>query len=120
MALNNLAMVRLQRKQPGARALAERAVATAPQNPALLDTLAQAQAAEGQLDTALATQRSAVAAAPQTPALRLNLARILLQAGERAKAKAELDRLAALGDGFSQQADVRQLLQTLGPSLPGR
>ncbi len=120
MALNNLAMVRLQRKQPGARALAERAVATALRNPALLDTLAQAQAAEGQLDTALATQRSAVAAAPQTPALRLNLARILLQAGERAKAKAELDRLAALGDGFSQQADVRQFLQTLGPSLPGR
>jgi tetratricopeptide (TPR) repeat protein len=120
MALNNLAMVRLLRKEPGARALAERAVATAPQNAALLDTLAQAQAAEGQLDAALATQNSAVAAAPQAPALRLNLARILLQAGDRAKAKTELDRLAALGDGFSQQADVRQLLQTLGPSLSGR
>lgn len=120
MALNNLAMVRLQRQEPGARALAEQAVATAPQHPHLLDTLALALATEGQLDAALATQRSAVAAAPQAPALRLNLARILLQAGERAKAKAELERLAALGDGFSQQADVRQLLQTLGPSLPGR
>ncbi len=120
LALNNLAMVRLQLKQPGARGLAERAVAAAPQNADLLDTLAQAQAAEGQFDTAATTQRAAVAAAPQAPALRLTLARILLQGGERAKAKAELDRLAALGDGFGQQSEVRQLLQTLGPSLPGR
>ena len=120
LALNNLAMVRLQLKQPGARGLAERAVAAAPQNADLLDTLAQAQAAEGQFDAAANTQRAAVAAAPQTPVLRLTLARILLQGGERAKAKAELDRLAGLGDGFAQQAEVRQLLQTLGPSLPGR
>lgn len=120
LALNNLAMVQLQLKQPGARMLAERAVAAAPQNADLLDTLAQAQAAEGQLGAAVATQKTAVAAAPQTPALRLTLARLLVQAGERAKAKAELDRLAALGDGFGQQADVRQLLQTLGPVLPGR
>ena len=120
LALNNLAMVRLQLKQPGARMLAERAVAAAPQNADLLDTLAQAQAAEGQLDTAISTQKSAVAAAPQAPALRLTLARILVQAGERAKARTELERLAALGDDFGQQADVRQLLQTLGPVLQGR
>jgi predicted Zn-dependent protease len=61
-----------------------------------------------------------VAAAPQAHALRLTLARILLQAGERAKAKAELERLTALGDGFAQQAEVHQLLQSLGPALPGR
>lgn len=120
LALNNLAMLRLQMQQPGARTLAERAVASAPQNADLLDTLAQAQAAEGQLSAAVSTQKSAVAAAPQAHALRLTLARILLQAGERAKAKAELERLTALGDGFAQQAEVRQLLQSLGPALPGR
>ena len=103
-----------------ARLLAERAVAAAPQNADLLDTLAQAQAAEGQLDAAIATQKRAVSTAPDAPALRLTLARILVQAGDRAKAKTELDRLAALGDGFTQQADVRLLLQTLGPVLPGR
>jgi len=118
--LNNLAMLHLQLRQPGARLLAERAVAAAPQNADLLDTLAQAQAAEGQLDAAIATQKRAVSTAPDAPALRLTLARILVQAGDRAKAKTELDRLAALGDGFTQQADVRQLLQTLGPVLPGR
>ncbi len=120
LALNNLAMLHLQRQQPGARALAERAVAAAPHHAALLDTLAQAQVADGQLAAAVATQQSAVAAAPNSPALRLTLARVLVQAGARAKAKAELERLAALGDGFGQQADVRALLQSLGPSLPGR
>lgn len=119
-ALNNLAMLRLSRQEPGALPLAERAAATAPGEPALLDTLAQAQAAEQQVAAAVDTQRRAVALAQDAEGLRLTLARLLIQAGERAKAKAELERLAALGDGFAQQADVRQLLQTLAPALPGR
>ena len=119
-ALNNLAMLRLAQQQPGALPLAERATAAAPGQPALLDTLAQAQAAESQLAAAVDTQRRAVALAQDAEGMRLTLARLLIQAGERAKAKAELERLAALGDGFAQQADVRQLLQTLAPALPGR
>ena len=119
-ALNNLAMLRLARQQAGALPLAQRAAAAAPGQPALLDTLAQAQAAENDLAAAVDTQRRAVALAQNAEGMRLTLARLLIQAGERAKAKAELERLAQLGDGFAQQADVRQLLQTLAPALPGR
>jgi hypothetical protein len=46
--------------------------------------------------------------------MRLALAKLLLQAGEKAKAKAELDRLAALGAGFKQQDEVARLLKSLG------
>ena len=120
LSLNNLAMLQLQLKKPGALALAQRAVQVAPDQPSLLDTLAQAQAAEGQLSDAVQTQRRAVALAPGEPALALALARYLLQSGDKAQAKVELDRLATLDSAFAQQAEVAQLRGALSPALPGR
>ena len=75
---------------------------------------------EGKLDDAVDTQKKAVAGAPAAPDLRLTLAKLMIQAGDRAKAKAELNKLALMGPAYPQQAEVRQLLQTLGPALPGR
>ena len=114
LALNNLAMLRLQARQPGAVTLAERAARVAPNEAAVLDTLAMAQAGENQLSAAITTQTRAVQIAPDAPDMRLALAKLLLQAGEKAKAKAELDRLAALGAGFKQQDEVARLLKSLG------
>ena len=51
---------------------------------------------------------------PDDPFLRLNLARFYAQAGEKRLAKAELDRLAVLGDRFPRQADAAALLKSLG------
>jgi cellulose synthase operon protein C len=114
IALNNVAWLMVSQHKPGAIALAERAVQAAPDQPQLLDTLAQAQAAEGQLPKAVETAQRAVALAPKDAAIRLNLARVLLASGDKRQAKVELDRLAALGKDFPKQAEVAQLLKDLG------
>ncbi len=114
MALNNIAWLLLAQKKPGALAYAQRAVAAAPHQPALLDTLAQAHAAEQQIGQAISLQKQALAMRPDDPALRLTLARFYGQAGEKRLAKAELDRLQALGARFAGQAEVAALLKGLG------
>jgi len=119
-ALNNLAMLRLPSDPQGAQALAERAVQAAPDQAALLDTLAQCLAAGNQAGKAAEWQKRAVALEPANGGWRLNLARFYLQAGDKALAKAELDRLAGLGAGFEQQAEVGRMLASLTRSLPGR
>ena len=114
LALNNLAWLMLAQKRPGALPIAEHAVRVMPDQPALLDTLAQAQAAEQQPEQAVATQQRALRLAPDEPSLRLNLARYLAQAGDKRQAKAELDRLASLGERFPRQPEVAALLKSLG------
>lgn len=114
LALNNLATVYLAQKQPGALPLARRAALLAPRQPAVLDTLAEALAAEGRLVEAVTTQRQAVQQAPNLPEFRLTLAKLLITNGDRAEAKQELARLAGLGLGFPKQAEVGELLSSLG------
>jgi putative PEP-CTERM system TPR-repeat lipoprotein len=120
LALNNLAMLWLALKKPGARDLAEHAVRLAPDRPALLDTLAQAHASENHLSKAIELQQRVVALAPDDGVTRLTLARYLLESGDKARAKAELEKLAALGAQFGQQAEVSQMLQPLSSSLVKR
>ena len=114
LALNNIAWLMLMQQQPGALPIAERAVRAMPDQPALLDTLAMAQAAEQQPDQAVATQQRALKLQPDDPGLRFNLARYLAQAGNKRQAKAELDRLSALGERFARQGEVATLLKSLG------
>lgn len=120
LALNNLAMLHLQQKKPDALDLATRAAQGAPDDPAVLDTLAQALASTDKLSQAIETQKRAVALAPVEGNLRLSLAKLHLQAGEKALAKAELEKLNKLGSQFAQHDQVTGLLTTLGSSLPGR
>ena len=114
LSLNNIAWLLLQQNKPGALAYAERAVKASPNMPALMDTLALASAADGQLPRAISLQKQVVAMRPDEPSLRLNLARFYAQAGEKRLAKAELDRLAALGDRFPRQPEAAALLKSLG------
>lgn len=114
LALNNIAWLRLQQGQPGALAFAEQAAAAAPNNPALMDTLALALAADKQWPKAIALQLRALAMRPTDPFMRLNLARFYAQSGDKRQAKAELDRLAALGDRFTRQSEVAALSKSLG------
>lgn len=119
-ALNNQAMLLIDQHKPGALAMARRAVAQQPFDTTMLDTLAQAQAAEGNVDEAIETQKRALAITSDVPDLRLGLARLLVKAGKRGQAKAELERLAALGSAYGQQAEVAKLSQSIGSVLPGR
>jgi putative PEP-CTERM system TPR-repeat lipoprotein len=114
LALNNIAWLRLKQELPGALPFAERAVAEAPYQPALMDTLAQAYAVNQQIDKAIALQLRVLAMQPDNPGLRLSLARYYIQAKEKRLAKAELVRLEALGDRFAGQAEVAALSQGLG------
>lgn len=111
LAMNNIAWLLMKQGKPGALALAQKANELAPYRPALMDTLASVQAADGQLPQAIETQRKAMALAPQDTSLKLNLARHFLKSGQKQQAKAELDEIAALGDKYRDQATVQELLK---------
>jgi putative PEP-CTERM system TPR-repeat lipoprotein len=113
IGLNNLAWALLQQGKPGALAYAEKANQLAPEQPAFMDTLAAALAEKGQLANALDLQRNALAKATEAeaPGYRLRLAKLLLKAGDQAKARTELETLKALGDKFSGQEEVTALLK---------
>lgn len=113
LALNNLAWLLNKAKKPDALSYAQRAVKLAPQEPAFQDTLAQIYADNGQLPLAVETQKKALALRPELHLHRLHLAQLYLAAGDKAQAKAELTQLAALGDKFSGQTEVKAMLAKL-------
>lgn len=111
MALNNVAWLLMKQSKPGSLALAEKANALAPNQPALLDTLAMSLAADKQIDKAIALQKKNVERVPDDGGMRLNLARLHLQAGDKPQARVELERLAKLGKRFADHAEVSELLK---------
>lgn len=113
-ALNNLAYVLALQRKPGAVATAEQALLVVPDSPLLMDTLALALASEQQLPRAITVQTRVVAMAPKSPQYRLQLAKLLLQAGDKVRARQELDALAKLGTGFTRHAEVADLLRSSG------
>lgn len=113
LILNNLAWASGQTKSPRAVEYAEKANQLAPNEPAFMDTLAMLLADKGETTKAIALLRKAMAIAPQAAAIQLNLAKVLVAAGKKDEARKELDALAKLGEKFSGQAEVGQLLNTL-------
>ncbi len=113
LILNNLAWTLGQTKSPKALEYAEKANQIAPNQPAFMDTLAMLLAEKGQTDKAVNLLREALKLAPQASTIQLNLAKVLVAAGRKDEARRELDALSQLGDKFSQQAEVGQLLKSL-------
>lgn len=113
VAANNIAWLMIKQKKTGAVTMAEKAVALAPKNPSMLDTLAQALAEEGQVPKAVETAKQALALAPTAPPYRLSLAKLYLRAGDKSKARDELQQLQALDEKFAGQAEVAELLKSL-------
>lgn len=111
LLLNNLAMSLLQRNDPDALAMALRAQRLAPGSASVLDTLAQAHAAARQWTKAIEWQSRAVALQPRNGELRLRLARWHLEAGDKPKAREELQRVERLGDPWAQSPELRTLRQ---------
>lgn len=112
-ALNNLAWLLHKSGKAGALPLAEKALALAPHSPAALDTMAEIQDSLGRVDKALTLQKRAVELEPDRPGHRLHLARYLIKNNQKAEARGELQRLAALGGSFGQQDEVQKLLSSL-------
>lgn len=113
LAYNNLAWVTGQLNKDGAIAYAEKANALAPNQPALMDTLAVLISDKGDYGKALAIQDRVVSLQPQNPVFRLNLAKIHLKAGKKDLAKKELEVLSKLEDKFAGHAEVAGLLKGL-------
>lgn len=111
LALNNVAWLMAKQGKAGAVPLAEQANQILPNRPQLMDTLATALAAEGEVKRAIDVQKRALQIDRNDPNLRLNLARLHLKAGEKPQARAELEDLARLGDRFRAQAEVTELLR---------
>lgn len=113
LALNNLAWAAGQMKSSKAIEYAERANQIAPDQPAFMDTLAVLLADKGEVDKAIEILRKALAISPQVAPIRLNLAKTLIKAGKKDEARVELEGLAKLGEKFSGQTEVSQLLKNL-------
>lgn len=113
LALNNLAWAAGQMKSPKAIEYAEKANKLAPNQPALMDTLAMLMADKGDTAGAITLLRKALEISPQAAALHLNLARVLISAGKKDEARSELDTLAKMGDKFPEQDEVTRLQKSL-------
>ena len=112
-ALNNLANVLIELKDPGAVDIADRALKTDPRNPVLLDTAGWASHRAGKADRALQLLRDARLRAPDNPDIRYHLAVVLAQAGRKGEAREELNAALRNDAAFATAADAKQLLATL-------
>jgi Flp pilus assembly protein TadD len=110
-ALNNLAYgLAVHKNAPAeARPLAQRAVAVARDNPAMLDTLGWIEYLLGNYAEAVRLLTDAVKRAPSSAEIRLHTAHALVATGDLASARVQLDVALQLNPSLAGRADVRQL-----------
>ncbi|MEO5732838.1 MAG: XrtA/PEP-CTERM system TPR-repeat protein PrsT, partial [Rubrivivax sp.] len=113
LALNNVAWLLLKQGKTGALPLAQQAALLMPNKAPVLDTLSLALEADNQLAPAVEAQRQATRYAPDDGRLSLRLARLYVKQGDKTRARAELEALAKLGEGFAAQAEVTSMLKAL-------
>lgn len=113
LALNNLAWVLVQQGKPGAAGWAQRAVNLSPDQPALLDTLAQSLAAEGKVPQALEAQKQAAQLTPGDPGMRFRLAQLAIKAGDKALARSELEQVLAINARNPFREEAAKLVKGL-------
>ena len=113
LLLNNLAWVKHQLKQPGARDDAERAHELAPENVLIMDTLGAILVDSGELERGLELLGTAAERAPQAHNIRLNFAKALVKAKRKEAARKELEALAKLDSRSPIQQEAAKLLGSL-------
>lgn len=112
-AVNNLANILILQKDPGALAMAERALALRPDVPHILGTAGWAAFHAGQVDRALQLLRNARLRDPNNADSRYFLGAALAQRGRSSEARAELEGALAGGRVFAHAKDAEALLKTL-------
>ena len=113
LALNNVAWLLAKQGKPGALAMAQKANQLLPERAPLIDTLSMALEADNKLPEAIEAQKRAITLEPKDPSLTLRLAKLYIKAGDKTRARGELDTLSKLGEKFAGQPEVAQLLSTL-------
>jgi len=112
-AYNNLAWLLGELKSPEAVATAEQAYKLNPENPAIQDTLGWILVNTGQSQRGLDLLKKALAKAPDASEIHWHFAYALAKSGDKNRARQELERLFASGKTFPQEAEAKQLLDSL-------
>jgi putative PEP-CTERM system TPR-repeat lipoprotein len=113
IALNNLAWLYYEARDPRALELAERAVKEAPENAAILDTAGWIQVQQGKMEQGLQLLRQASDRAPQAGEIRFHLGAALARTGDMAGARRELHAALATAGEQPWRAEAKRLLDLL-------
>lgn len=113
IALNNLAWVTGQLHKADAVGYAEKANELAPNQPAFMDTLAMLLAEKNEYVRAIELLVKALDIQPSNSSLRLHLAKLYIKAGDKTKARIELDSLTKPDATSPVQSEASALLKTL-------
>lgn len=113
VVLNNLAWALSEARDPRAVGFAEQALKLKPDSVAAMDTLGWILVQQGQAERGIKLLKQALAKAPDSAEIHWHLAAAYAKAGDRTRARNELDRLLASGLAFPQEQEARTLLSRL-------
>jgi putative PEP-CTERM system TPR-repeat lipoprotein len=113
IALNNLAWVLAEKKDPSALEYAEKAHRLAPNSPAIADTLGWILVERGDTKRGVELLGRAAAAAPNALEIRMHYAKALLKTGDKAGARKELEAVQQSPDPSPLKAEAEALLKQL-------
>lgn len=113
LALNNLAWISLETKDPRALEYAEKAYQLAPGDPRILDTLGAIRLERGELAPAVDLLSKARQLAPKSPTIGFHYASALAKSGRRGDALRELEQILGSGQTFPEEQEARRLLNSL-------
>lgn len=113
LALNNLAALYQQQKDPRALATAEKAYKNSPEDAATQDTLGWILLEQGQSERGLQLIKAAATQYPNNATLRYHHAVALARTGSKSQARAELEKLLKSTTSFPEAASAKALLNSL-------
>ncbi len=111
--LINLAVSYHQVKDARALDLSERAYKLAPDSPSITATLGWLLVEQGNLVRGIELLEKAAKAAPKNPEIGYHLAQGWLKAGDKSKARREIERLFAADVKFSKREEAKKMLEEL-------
>jgi len=112
-ALNDLAWLYQQEKDPRALATAEQAYQLKPDNPEIMDTLGWILVDQDQTARGTELLQKAAETAPASTAIRYHWAAALAKSGDKARARRELADLLTRNKDFPQRQEAQALLRQL-------
>lgn len=114
VALNNVAYIYQQMKDPRALDMARQAYQQDPSSPQIMDTLGWILVQNGDAKGGLDLLQKATAITPNALDIRYHYAVALVQTGKKDKARQVLKQLLDLKNNFPQSNDAKALMQQLG------
>ena len=113
LALNNLAWLYYQEKDARAINTAEQAYKLKPSSAPVADTLGWILLDQGKISRAVEIFKKAVALAPDNPEIGYHYAVALAKAGDKARARQQLEQLLASNKSFGQRDAAKALLKQM-------